>query len=294
VALDQGRLPLATQAVDHATEAEQLLPENPFSSALNAWTRLVAMHLATEVDETQAIDFRRECEEILGSLQGRDRAFAVPAIRGYFCELTNAPEAEDVIFEAEDDDCWMANRAAFFYRIGRMEVAGESHLNDVEDMALAAIARLTILAAQGREEEAMEGYERVIRVHTSSFVRAGAVQIPFILGNSDKARSDARRFLESGNVPDAPFYLARTRLSYFAGELSARRILNQVRGSRLGENYAHYAIALTCLSSNAERAREHFELCLASGQFWTPEYHMSKALLAQLPQLRGNDLQQDP
>ncbi len=286
VAVDRGDLQLALQSVERATDADRRLEENGLSKATNAWTRIVAMQLSTGVDESQSAELRQECKMIVDSLRGYPNAFAVPLLRGIFCELTDDPETEEVLLEGKNDDWWGACRAGYFYRIGRMDVATDGLPRDVQEMPLAATARFAILAAHGRNTEAMEGYERLLDAHSSSFVHAFAMQIPLIAGRLDIASQDARRCLKKGHVPDQPFYRARTRLEYYADDLSNHQILERVQGSRLGECYAHYAIALKHLHNHPGRAREHFEKCLKTGQFWTPEYYMSKAFLAQLSALR--------
>ncbi|MCR9293957.1 MAG: serine/threonine protein kinase [bacterium] len=289
VALDRGDLKLANQAVARAFDASEILYANSFAKAILAFTQMVAWQLAIDQKPQEAQEYLQNCANSVEELGEYQDAFSVPAILAIFYELSGDERADRLMelkFKTQKDYGVAGSIGYFFRDDANQKLTSENP----KQMPIASAATFAMMASQGEEDLALRGYQSIIAAHPETgFVLATAMQIPFLAGRDDIATRDATAFLETVDIPDFPFYLARTRLEYYAQKIDEDTLMARVGRSRIGQSLAHYAIAMRKLQKDPDAAKKHLRQSIESRQFFLPEYYMAQALLRHYPPLRETE-----
>lgn len=281
VAIDTGSAETALKAVQIGESALAALPESPFVRSISFWTHVVAVEFCSGQTGPTLTNLLARCDELFAELDQHQTTFSTREVRSMYAELRDRADTAELFDRLQGDDWFGACREAYFYRTGE---TNRQHDLDPAARATEAIAKFAIDAFEGKRTLAEEGYNDVVEKHDGSFVHACAVQIPFLLGDNDSGIQDAKKFLKKDReIPDYPFYLAKTRLEYFAGEISSEELIERVHHSKQGLCYAHYAIAVKHLGNGEQQeAIDAFNRCVETGVFFAQEYYLAKAFLVHL------------
>ena len=283
-AADTGDGTLALNALAAIQLCEDELGDSPFVMFVPLHCRCVALLFAADLltPVERAIAFG-EARDLAERMDKHPKSWAAD-LRAGFYELANDVKTESV-YKRTRNDWWCVNRAAVMLRLDPDWIPGQIGPN-VASTPLQAVGDASALALlDDHDDEARQMYEK-LRASDAWPVRLGSLELLLHLDDSDECQRRSRELLtelrRQKEFFDPPFWHFRKRLEYLSGEtgFDSSAFITSMAGSKFGECNANYLIALKLrCDGNHDAAKQYFEACVATKQFWMWPYHFSKSIL---------------